>query len=200
MAETAAPQMRSGGEYRELTFSDQEYGKNAAIGAVFDACTFVRCRFDGTVWKNIRFNDCIFRQCGVLNVQWHGTRLHHTTFTRCKLAGLNFGLLNISLLFSVRFEDCKLLGCTFPHLEMAKMSFAGNDLEDCLFLEAALRRAVFVNVAFGGSRFRHCCLEGADFSGASDFVLDPRENDVREARFSVDSALELLKGFDIEIC
>lgn len=200
MGAARSVRMQSGEEYQQETFFGQEYVEKRISGATFDGCTFTRCRFDSTVWKNLRFNECTFTLCTLLNVQWHGTRLHQATFSQCRLTGLNFGVLDTALLFSIALRDSRVAGCTFPHMDLTKMAFTGNDLEECLFDDVVLRDADFSDVSFGNSRFRRCRLEGANFRGATGFALDPRENELRGARFSVDSALELVKAFGIEFC
>lgn len=187
----------SGKEYRDLVFTDLILD-NEDMGRVrFESCAFERCVFDGGQWKLCRFEQCRFQDCRLLNVKLPSSRFHDVRFTRCKLAGINFGQLDTKLIFSAMVEDCKLLSCTFPRMDLSRCRLTGNEWEDCFFDEANLSGLDFSGAVFGGSRFARCNLEGSDFSDAAEFLLDPRENRLRGAKFSVGSALELLGFFGI---
>lgn len=196
---TTPTTLTSGKEYRDLTFSNLTWEDRDLGKARFDSCVFEHCVFNGGQWKLCRFEQCRFQDCRLLNFKLGGSRFVDVQFTRCKLAGINFGQLDTSLMFSAALEDCKLLSCTFPRLDLSKCRLSGNEWDDCYFDEANLRGLNFSGAAFGGSRFTRCSLEESNFCDASDFVLDPRENRLRGAKFSVGSALELLGVFGIEL-
>ena len=101
------------------------------------------------------------------------------------------------MLFAMRLTGCKLLACAFPRTDLRQCRLEDCELDDCLFEEADLRGLDLSGTAFGGSRFHRCNLEEVNMIGARDFMLDPRENKLRGAHFSVDGALALLGCFGI---
>lgn len=70
---------------------------------------------------------------------------------------------------------------------------------DVDFREADLKRANFKLTDFESSQFVHTKLNAADFTEAFNYSIDPSQNDIRKARFSLPDAIHLLDGFDIQI-
>jgi fluoroquinolone resistance protein len=52
---------------------------------------------------------------------------------------------------------------------------------------------------FEKSQFIHTKLYAADFTEAQSYSIDPTQNDIRKAKFSLPDAIHLLDGFDIQI-
>lgn len=185
----------SGKEYRDVVFEgnfEDVWEKN-----VFENCRFEKCTFDGAEWARCHFYQCVFQDCRVLNVQPGGSKFQGVSFVRCKVAGFNFGRLETALLFDVTIRDCKILSCTFPRLDLTKSKFSSNEMDDCLFDDSDLRGLDFSGTSFGETHFRHCNLEKANFTEATNFIINPLENKIKGAIFSVGSALELLNVFGI---
>lgn len=88
-------------------------------------------------------------------------------------------------------------------------SFAELDITECSFEKCKLRKIDFENtnarrVSFNGSdlseaRFNHTNIEKADFREAYNYLIDPRENRIKKAKFSRVEVSNLLIPFEIEI-
>jgi len=70
---------------------------------------------------------------------------------------------------------------------------------DVDFREAVLSRANFKLTDFEKSQFVHTKLCAADFTEAHSYSIDPTQNDIKKAKFSLPDAIHLLDGFDIQI-
>lgn len=67
------------------------------------------------------------------------------------------------------------------------------------FREANCMEGNFSHTDFTGSLFNHTNLHKADFSEASNYDINVLLNEVKKAKFSLPEAVNLLKGFDIEL-
>ena len=75
---------------------------------------------------------------------------------------------------------------------------------DCLlkevdFSETSLMSAVFKNCDLSGTIFNRTFLENADFRTANNFSIDPENNSIRKAKFSIMGSIGLLNKYDIKI-
>lgn len=81
---------------------------------------------------------------------------------------------------------------------------SGIIIEECKahdvdFREADLSDGQFVLTDLAKTHFQHSNLYSTDFTEATNYVIDPNENDIRKATFSMPDAMNLLHGFDITI-
>jgi uncharacterized protein YjbI with pentapeptide repeats len=82
---------------------------------------------------------------------------------------------------------------------MKKATFDGSKLRENHFTNTCLISADFRSVDLAGTVFHNCDLSKADFSGASQYDIDPQTNKIKKAKFSLPEAVRLLRGFDITI-
>ena len=78
----------------------------------------------------------------------------------------------------------------------------GIEIRDCVAMDVDFREADLSHSDFGGtdlseSLFRHTDLTEADLSRARNYHIDPSENVLRQARFSLPEAMSLLHSMDI---
>ena len=72
-------------------------------------------------------------------------------------------------------------------------------LQEADFSESDLSGAQFDNCDMFQSIFDHTILEKADFRTAYNYAIDPENNKIRKAKFSVQNIAGLLTKYDIEI-
>jgi uncharacterized protein YjbI with pentapeptide repeats len=77
--------------------------------------------------------------------------------------------------------------------------FADCSLREADFTEAELCGAVFCRCDLERALFSQTNLEGADFTSALRFSIDPGQNRVRKARFSLEGLPGLLGQYGIQI-
>lgn len=89
--------------------------------------------------------------------------------------------------------------CNFSELNLKNCCFEGSKLRESHFSSTNLSGANFRNVDLSGTVFHHSDLTKADFSTASCYDIDPLNNKIKKAKFSLPEAVGLLRGFDITL-
>jgi uncharacterized protein YjbI with pentapeptide repeats len=88
---------------------------------------------------------------------------------------------------------------SFQGKKLKKTVFTNCNLEGVDFTEADLSEAVFQNCDLKNAIFDRTQLEKADLSTAFNLQLDPERNRLKNAKFSMEGALELLSKYQIKI-
>jgi uncharacterized protein YjbI with pentapeptide repeats len=144
----------------------------------YEGCEFSGCDFSGTDLGGFRFVDCAFSGCNLSNARLQKTVFRDAIFKSCKMLGL-------------RFDDCSGFGLSFR-------------FEDCVlshssFHNTSIKQTVFAVCDFAGAAFDGTNLEKTDFRTAINYNLDPENNRLKKARFSVDGLAGLLGKYGIVI-
>jgi uncharacterized protein YjbI with pentapeptide repeats len=124
--------------------------------------------------------------------------MQECTFTDCKIVGVDFYKCE-KMFFSANFKNSLLQYCNFSDLNMSRSSFFGSALKDSHFTNTILKEADFRNVDLLGTIFHNCDMSNADFTGATQYGIDPRTNKIKKAKFSFPEAAGLLQAFDVII-
>jgi uncharacterized protein YjbI with pentapeptide repeats len=77
----------------------------------------------------------------------------------------------------VQFRECVAKNVDFRETNLSQAIFSGTDLSESLFSNTD--------------------LSGADLSLARNYIIDPIQNNVKQARFSLPEAMSLLYSMDI---
>jgi uncharacterized protein YjbI with pentapeptide repeats len=109
-------------------------------------------------------------------------------FTDCNTFGL-----------SLKFERCILDNASFYKLKLKGITFKDSKLTETDFTECDLTRAVFADCDLKNAAFDHTNLEQADFRSAKNYTIDPENNKLRKAKFSLHQVGGLLQKYQIEI-
>jgi fluoroquinolone resistance protein len=183
---TSVDRIFKGLDFREAALEKGEY----------EGCTFENCVFTNSDMNHIVFQDCLFESCDISMAQLKGTSLRDVKFKNCKMLGLRFDSCNPFLL-SLTFEKCILDFSSFFRLNIKKTIFRDSKLEDVEFVEADLTDAVFSGSDLNRAVFGGTVLEKADFRGAYNYSLDPENNRIKKAKFSLQQAAGLLVKYNI---
>lgn len=107
-----------------------------------------------------------------------------------------FGMLgDVGVLHRCVLDHSVLVKRRMPKTGFVKCSLKGVD-----FSEADLSQAILDDYNIAGRRVRaDRFLRKADLATAFNFRIDPRSNDLRGARFSLQGALELLNCFGVVV-
>ncbi|MBX3081305.1 MAG: pentapeptide repeat-containing protein [Anaerolineae bacterium] len=190
-------------------YSSQEFKKvslkqEVVRGKEFDSCTFTRCTFQETTFLNCKFNDCTFLDCNFKMVSLNGSTFLGTRFEQSELVGINWTettwrttktLLNKP----VDFVACVINYSVFIGLNLTKVNIVRCSAKNVAFDEANLTKADCSYTDFEDSRFVGTNLTEADFTGATHYAIDVRQNTVKKAKFSLPEAMSLLRYFDITL-
>ena len=109
-------------------------------------------------------------------------------FAKCNKFGLSVGFSGCALNHS-SFYQCKIKGTSFSNCQLQEVDFT----------EADLSAAVFERCDFGRAQFDQTNLTKADFRTSFNFVINPENNQIKKARFSIETLAGLLAGYDIVV-
>lgn len=145
-----------------------------------------------------RFTDCLFETCNLAGAPLANTSLQNVAFNGCKLLGLQFTVCR-DLLFGVHFDRCQLDYASFGGKQMSSTRFEGCSLREADFADTDLSGAIFADCDLTGTLFENTKLAGADFRTARHIQLDPAINEVKGARFALESLPGLLTKFGLVV-
>ncbi len=164
----------------------------------YENCTFKNCIFSRTNLSDFSFDDCHFENCDFSNAKITNTAFKNVEFENCKLVGLQFDQCNPFLL-GFRFIGCQLNLSSFYQLKIKGTFFKNCILHETDFTETNLSGSVFDNCDFTGAVFGNSNLEKTDFRTSVNFSIDPENNRLSKAKFSLPEITGLLDKYDIEV-
>jgi fluoroquinolone resistance protein len=164
----------------------------------YENCIFVNCDLSVVSFSFSKFIDCTFTGCNLSMAKLAGSQLKSTLFTGCKVLGVNFADCSDSL-FSVSFDSCILDFASFACKKMVKTSFRNSSLKNADFSECDLSGSLFINCDLDNAVFNRTILKEADFRTAINFNIDPENNNIRKAKFSLPGLAGLLYKHNLTI-
>ncbi|HZY37259.1 MAG TPA: pentapeptide repeat-containing protein [Mucilaginibacter sp.] len=181
----------------EKNFSKIRLEEIAAIES-FENCRFLNCDFSNANFADKLFIDCRFEDCNLSLINLVNTGLQNIRFKHCKLSGANFTRCS-DFLLEMDFESCILDNAIFYKKKNKKGIFKDCSLIETDFTEADLTDAKFDNCNLNRAFFHRTILENADLSTSYNFIIDPDNNDIKKAKFSLQGLPGLLAKYDIRI-
>ena len=194
--------IRSRTRYCEEVLRDERLESRQIDSSEFHECEFASSVLTGSEFRACRFVECTFWQCDLSLVG-----LPHTTFSACrfedsKLVGINWTEASwpeTRLWVPVGFARCVVSHSTFMGLNLAGVRFSDCVAQDVDFRDSDLSRADFGGTDLSKSLFVNTDLTEADLSSARNYRIDPRENTIVNAKFSLPEAISLLDGLGVEL-
>jgi uncharacterized protein YjbI with pentapeptide repeats len=163
---------------------------------IFTQCTFKQCDFSGCRLSGSTFTDCRFTDCNLANIKVDQCSFQTVEFKACKIVGVVFATIN-PLLIDWSFSGCLVELCNFDRLKMRRTKFVDCTIKETDFVETDLTESDFTGSDLQGSKFQTTNLEKADFSKAKSYYIDPKQNRIRQAKFSYPEVLGLLEPLGI---
>ena len=186
-------------EYTEQhIFSRQDYSETPLEKGEYENCLFRDCNFSGSDISEIRFMDCSFAGCDLSNVNVLKTAFNETVFKDSKLLGFHFRNCN-KIGLTIRFENCQLDHSSFYQVKLNHTVFLNCSLREVDFTESDLRNTILDQCDLLGATFEHTNLERANLSTSINYSIDPENNPVRGAKFSLPSVVGLLHKYQIDV-
>lgn len=164
----------------------------------FENCTFTDCDFRDCLFQTVSFIDCNFVGCNFADTKINYVSLRGVFFTKCNFTNVNFAMTD-QVIFDFGFKDCLLDYAKFYALKLKKMQFINCSLVAADFMGCDLTEAVFDFCNLRHAVFIDTIAEKADFTTSYDFVIDPEQNKLKKARFSVEGLKGLLAKYDIVV-
>ena len=172
--------------------------RNSIEKGEYENCTLVGCDFSEGNLSGFKFIDCTFIECNLSLVNLTNTVFREVQFLECKLLGLRFEDCNdFGLSFS--FESCQMTHSSFYKMKLKKTVFKACQLIGVDFTEADLSGACFDGCELNEAVFLQTNLEKADFRNAIGYEIDPEQNRIKSAKFSLQGVPGLLLKYGINI-
>ena len=97
------------------------------------------------------------------------------------------------------FENCQLDLSSFYKLNFSNRKFQSCSLKEVDFTETNLKNNLLENCNLQGALFFGSNLEKVDFRTSYNFSIDPENNNIKKAKFSLTAIHGLLEKHQIEI-
>jgi len=184
--------------FLDQDFQGEDFSNTVLPNGEYDNCTFVNCQFSNTDLSYNTFSECQFIDCDMANAAIKETAFRDVLFRNCKLLGWQFDECH-SFLLSFHFDGCILNYASFYQLKLKKIFFKRCQLLEVDFTECDLSQARFDQCDLSGAVFNRTLLEKADLRTALNYSIDPANNQVKKAKFSLTGIAGLLDKYDISI-
>jgi fluoroquinolone resistance protein len=182
--------------YDEQNFDEAIFSKLLPLTPTeFINCSFIFIDFTKSNLTLCKFIECQFTSCNLSNVSLKNSVFRDTHFNLCKLMGLNWS--ETQTLTSPTFTESVLDYAIFQSLTLVEVSFKNCSMKEVDFYQANLSKANFTDAVLTQTTFNKANLTQADFRGSQDYFIDPRETNIKKAKFSMPEALALLQALEI---
>lgn len=168
------------------------------IGQEFEQCLFKKLDLSRIAFTDTSFINCHFEDCNLTKAELKNTKLYDVSFLNCKLAHVDFGLCN-AFGFHVDFQECQLDYTVFLNRKLKKAHFIDCSMKEAHFVKCELTGTEFKQCNLELARFEDNNLTQVDFSSSYNLELDPDDNKVKKARFSLHNLPGLLTKYDLKI-
>jgi len=184
--------------YEGKTFDKSDFTVNLPDKGEYDNCRFLNCDYSDADLSGFIFTECEFIACNLSLIKLGKTAFKDVRFKDCKMLGLHFEDCS-DFLFQVGFENCQLNLSSFFKRKLKQTSFKNTGLQEVDFTEADLTAAIFDQCDLSNATFDRTNLEKADFRSAFNYSIDPENNRIKKAKFSVAGLPGLLFKYGIDI-
>lgn len=184
-------------EFEGEAFINVDFAANAPAGAEFSGCSFKDSNLQSADLRSCRFLGCVFERCNLSLADVSGAALRGVRFSECKGVGINWS--DVRVMHSVDFSECLLNSSVFTTLDLRRVTFTSCSLVDAVFADVNLRKCLVHNCDLTRTSFRGCDLRQADFRKSTGYLIDPINNRVIGAKFSLPDAISFLQGIGIEV-
>ena len=174
-----------------------EYSDKNLDGIYFDNCTFIKCNFSKSTIYKCKFTECTFINCDLSLSTLNSSTFNDVTFENSKLLGLSWSKCDEP--FEVKFDSCNLSQNSFHMLDLRGIKFKNSLIKDSGFEECNLEKSTFDNCDLELTAFINNNLKKANFETSRNYLIDPKQNDIEKAQFSLPEALSFLSLLPIKI-
>jgi len=182
----------------EKTFQKINFSLNPLPKGEYELCTFINCDFSNTDLSNMVFVSCEFVACNLSLVSINDTSFREVNFKDCKMLGLRFDTCH-KFGLELNFNSCNLNHSSFYKVKLKKTSIKDCQLQETDFTECDLTASKIENCNFLNASFDHTVLEKADLRTSYNYLINPEQNNIKKAKFSLSGVGGLLTKYDIEI-
>ncbi|WP_160114650.1 pentapeptide repeat-containing protein [Aquimarina sp. AU474] len=182
----------------DQSFENMNFSGQKMPAKEYDNCVFKHCDFSNVDMSVITFLECRFENCDFTSVMLKNTTVQNVVCVECKMQGVNFSICN-DFMFSIQFKNCNLNYASFYGFVIKNTLFDSCLLKETDFTDADLTGSNFSNSELSGAIFNNTIAEKVDFTLANNFDIDPSQNKLKNAKFSKNNLIGLLRKFNINI-
>ena len=179
-------------------FEKIDFRENELLVGSYEECQFLNCNFNNVDLSGLTFVSCTFDGCDASLVKLKNTSLQEVKFVNCKLLGVQFSECR-KFLLDLDFENCMIKLSNFCGMKLKNRHFKNCNMQEADFSEADLTSVFFENCDLLQSTFFHTNLEKANFTSAFNYSVNPENNRLRKAKFSIPGVIGLMDTYGIEI-
>lgn len=184
--------------YEDETFEQLQMINEDLSKKEFVECTFRHCDLSEADLSGSDFIDCHFLDSNLSMMQVTGTGFKNVDFENCKILGVDFQVCS-DFLLQLAFKECQLDFSNFHQMKLSQTPFINCRMESVELQEADLSGAVFTGSSMLNAQFYSTNLEGSDFRETIAYIINPNQNRVKGAKFSLEGVAGLLQQYQIEI-
>lgn len=189
-------------EFYETNFNGLKHVAIDIKSKTFENCQFTNANFSEVKFLSCKFIDCEFNSCNLSGAEFLSTSFSEVIFDDSKLIGINWTKVKwplIKLTSALKFYKSNLSHSSFYELDLKELVIEECKAHDVDFRGGDFSNSSFILTDFERSMFMRTKLHSADFTDATNYNIDPNENDIRKAKFTMPDVINLLHSFDIEI-
>ncbi len=160
-------------------------------------CVFDGAQFVKSLFKSCRFEKCTFKNSDLSLITVSETSFLDTKFVNCKLIGVDW--TKSAKPFNVDFENSKMNDSVFFNMDLRSTKMTECEIQNSDFERANLSKAVMTKSDLLNTSFSDTNLSFADLREAVNYRINPVNNNIRRAKFSLPEAAALLEQWEIEI-
>lgn len=194
--------LTSKNEYYDQTFTALNLKKSTLTRKHFEACLFDNCDFSEAELAYCHFIECEFINCNLSLIKPNFSKFNAVKFIDCKAVGVNWtraAWASIGIAYPLHFERCLLHDSSFFGLALQNTVFIECEIHNADFGETNCESADFSYSDLQDTSFHHANLGAANFEEAKNYHIDILNCNVKQARFSLPEAVQLLSSLDIKI-
>lgn len=184
--------------FEDIPYEKLDQQNNVLVSGEYEGCSFISCDFSNFDFSGFIFSNCTFKDCNLSNVRLDGTTFRDVQLTHCKMMGTRFDRCE-NLLLTFEFAHCNLNYTNFYRLDLKSHVFKHCTFKEADFSECNLSQSTFDNCDLTDAVFDGTNLEKCDFRSAYNYRIDPNNNRIRNAHFSLNGLPGLLGNYQIKI-
>lgn len=185
--------MYIGIEIFDKEIKKETYIEKNIIQSYFENYKFIEVNFIDCI-----FEDIIFENSTINLTKFNGCKFDNVKFKNCEIIGVNFSELS-KFILDFSLEGTLIKYCTFIKLDLKKLKFIRNIIEETSFEECNMKEIIMENNKFKEVYFKNCDMRKGNFKDCSNLQVNPLNNNLKNAIFSLDSGILILKELGIKI-
>ncbi|SEM75716.1 Pentapeptide repeat-containing protein [bacterium A37T11] len=184
--------------FEDRIFRPSDLSNTGLPRGEYDHCQFLGIGSGLEQLSGLRFAGCTFTDCNLTAANVVKTAFQDVSFEGCKMLGIRFDQCD-AMLLELSFKNCQLNMSHFYKLKLKNTSFIQCNLSETDFTEADLTGSIFDGTDLNRAHFERSVLEKADFRTAFNYAIDPENNRIRKAHFSLEGLPGLLGKYGISV-